>query len=331
MLRRLYSTSHSHAHAILLPVETILGGIECIAVDEFKRSAFIPGTPVLIRKNEAPFMHGSALTCAIPAAHKWFTLEDVKPSEPSDHRQRLVPSKYLSSFQDTILPYELSCDTDSAPKISQNSSLLAGRNFKTIETALSELLGEQPSRPFQRFNAPLSLFLHACSLTYDVPASIRLYIAQAQIIDLPKELQDDLPVPKVVQKAGKGDIYDSNIWLGLPPTYTPLHKDPNPNLFVQLAGSKHIKLYKPSIGAAILSEVRRGIGRSPQTNLRGEEMMEGPERNALDEAVWGRSSSIDGLEAIVSPGDAIFIPQGWWHSIKSIGTEITGSVNWWFR
>jgi len=33
----------------------------------------------------------------------------------------------------------------------------------------------------------------------------------------------------------------------------------------------------------------------------------------------------------VSPGDALFIPKGWWHSIKSVGIGVTASVNWWFR
>jgi ribosomal protein L16 Arg81 hydroxylase len=59
-------------------------------------------------------------------------------------------------------------------------------------------------------------------------------------------------------------------------------------------------------------------------------MMEGPERDTLDEAVWGPGVS-ECFEATVSPGDALFIPKGWWHSIKSIGTDITASVNWWFR
>jgi mannose-6-phosphate isomerase-like protein (cupin superfamily) len=59
-------------------------------------------------------------------------------------------------------------------------------------------------------------------------------------------------------------------------------------------------------------------------------MMEGPERDALDEVVWGEGQR-EGYEALVGPGDALFIPKGWWHSIKSVGSEVTASVNWWFR
>ena len=60
-------------------------------------------------------------------------------------------------------------------------------------------------------------------------------------------------------------------------------------------------------------------------------MMEGPERAALDEAVWGKDANGEGYDAMVNPGDALFIPNGWWHSIKSVGGGVTASVNWWFR
>lgn len=69
--------------------------------------------------------------------------------------------------------------------------------------------------------------------------------------------------------------------------------------------------------------------------MRGAEMMEGAERKVLEEAVW--SSGDDNpwwaqeMECEVGPGDGLFIPKGWWHSIKGVGEGITGSVNWWFR
>ena len=161
--------------------------------------------------------------------------------------------------------------------------------------------------------------------------SQQLYIAQAQISDLPKELQDDLPTPGLVRKAGKGDIYDANIWIGLPPTYTPLHKDPNPNLFLQLASSKRVRIFDPKVGAAIFRTVQQSISQSASSVFRGDEMMMGPERDALDKAVWSESVAKHGYEATVDPGDALFIPTGWWHSFKSTGEDVNASVNWWFR
>jgi len=127
------------------------------------------------------------------------------------------------------------------------------------------------------------------------------------------------------------NIYDTNIWLGTPPTYTPLHKDPNPNLFVQLASNKIVRLFRPDVGASIFHDVRRKIGSQASPVFRGEEMMQGPERELLEAAVWDCAADTNGFEVVVKPGDALFIPQGWWHSVKSVNLDVTASVNWWFR
>ncbi|KFY33288.1 hypothetical protein V494_07744 [Pseudogymnoascus sp. VKM F-4513 (FW-928)] len=185
---------------------------------------------------------------------------------------------------------------------------------------------------FHSFHAPLELIITASrqqsgSAQFGLPG---LYIAQAQMVDLPQQLRDDLPTPELVSKAGKGDVYDANIWIGTPPTFTPLHKDPNPNLFVQLSSSKKVRVFEPRQGQAIFAAVRRKIGASPTAAFRGEEMMQGRERVELKEAVWNHANS-DGHEVTVRPGDALFIPKGWWHSIKSEGDGLNASANWWFR
>jgi len=128
-------------------------------------------------------------------------------------------------------------------------------------------------------------------------------------------------------------VYDSSIWLGQAPTYTPLHRDPNPNLFVQLAGKKYVRLFKPDIGRAIFARVQESIGGSASATMRGEEMMQGAEKKALDVEVWQDDAhyASSAWEAELDGGDALFIPKGWWHSIKGVGNGMTGSVNWWFR
>ncbi|KAH0344349.1 Clavaminate synthase-like protein, partial [Aureobasidium melanogenum] len=171
----------------------------------------------------------------------------------------------------------------------------------------------------------------ACEL--ETKASI--YLAQASLSDLPSFLLEDLPTPELVSKAGKGDVYDTSIWLGQAPTYTPLHRDPNPNLFVQLAGKKQVRLFKPDLGNAIFHHVQASIGGAANATMRGAEMMEGAERAALEQAVWHPSSGAfwasEGLQCELGSGDGLFIPKGWWHSIKGVGQGMIGSVNWWFR
>ncbi|EFE39860.1 hypothetical protein TRV_05445 [Trichophyton verrucosum HKI 0517] len=199
---------------------------------------------------------------------------------------------------------------------------------------------------FERAHRPLSLFLQWTRSVQSTPAAEaqdgpRLYLAQCQLLDLPGSLREDFPTPSYVMQAGKGDIYDTNIWVGLAPTYTPLHRDPNPNLFVQLAGSKHVRLLAPDVGRGVFAQVRETLdsartGHGCSSAIRGDEMMKGAERQLLDHAVWdnnnnehtsGTTQENVGYDAILQPGDALFIPTGWWHSIKGVGQGITASVS----
>ena len=142
-------------------------------------------------------------------------------------------------------------------------------------------------------------------------------------------LRNDVPTPEIVKAAGKGDIYDSSIWLGAAPTFTPWHRDPNPNVFVQLCGRKVVRMLPPREGRGILFAAQERVGSEGSVNLRGEEMMQGEERWLLRDAVWG--GAFEGYEVSLDVGDALFIPLGWFHSVKSAGEGMTGSANWWFR
>jgi hypothetical protein len=314
LLRRFHSSSRPNlGHLPTVPI--LQNDFHNVNIEEFRRKAFIPENPILMtgKTNE-----DTSTSSSIPAAVKWFSFA---PNEETKGSKQVLCHQYLDHFSATILPYELNVDKN-------QQSPEAGTS--EIQKSLAGIIASSPESAFHRFNAPLSLFLQTCK--ENPSPSLRLYIAQAQIIDLPKQLQEDLPTPKLVLEVGKGDIYDANIWIGIPPTYTPLHKDPNPNLFVQLASSKRVRLFKPNIGLSIFRDVQLRIGGSSPSTFRGEEMMDGPERDVLEDVVWGEhSENREGFEAVVSPGDALFIPKGWWHSIKSMGPDITASVNWWFR
>lgn len=224
----------------------------------------------------------------LPAISKWFIRGDNSTTWFSLDRD------YLSQFATTTVPLELtSGDT------------------------------------FTRVDQPLSLLLDSQDAAKAVDA--RIYLAQASLADLPQGLRLDVPTPDLVLKAGRGDVYDTSIWIGLAPTYTPLHRDPNPNLFVQLAGTKSVRLFNPEVGRAIFTHVQASIGGHASATMRGEEMMQGVEKRALEDAVWEDSKNHpwmnDAFECEVSAGDGLFIPKGWWHSIKGVGEGMTGSVS----
>ncbi|GAB7361029.1 hypothetical protein MBLNU230_g1070t1 [Neophaeotheca triangularis] len=274
---RLYSSAPSDLlqHVQILPDASL---------ETFRSQAFHASKPMLL-----PRSHFNAAN--MPAMDTWFK----SPNNPAE-----LNHNHLSPYADTVLPIEITSDTN-----------------------------------FARVEQPLSLFLHHLrTLKLQDPATnTRMYIAQASLADLPQPLQSELPAPLHVTQAGKGDIYASSLWLGLAPTETPLHRDPNPNLFVQLAGTKRVRLCAPRVGDGVFAAVRERCGEGVGSMaIRGEEMMVGAERGELERVVWGEG--VDGSrfwEADVGRGDGLFIPKGWWHSIRSVGEGVVGSVNWWFR
>lgn len=258
------------------------------SIDNFRNEAFIASVPVMLPKGHFR---------DYPAIHQWF----VAPEIGLDFASFNYP--YLRKFDDAI--------------ISQEYTSMSGDRNTTAEK-------------FSSMEAPLSIFLDwAQRATFNTKD--RLYIAQASISVLPSKLKDDIPTPNIVAKAGRGDIYDASIWMGVPPTYTPLHRDPNPNLLVQLAGRKIVRLLPPNIGHEVFAQVRASIGKPTSSNIRGEEMMIGEEKRLLDNMIWNKDYQneirpVSLFEAQLDCGDAVFIPKGWWHSVKGVGKGITASV-----
>ena len=204
-------------------------------------------------------------------------------------------------------------------------SYLEQHGASTVPLELTRSTPDEPAT-FERFEAPFSLLL--AHMTGPPTPNLRIYLAQHSLADLPAPLQADVPTPAILTKLGRGDIYASSLWMGRPPTRTPLHRDPNPNLFVQLAGQKIVRLMRPDAGRGVYERARLKAGGSARANMRGEEMMVGAEMQALEEAVWdGQDEAIEGVEAQLAAGDGLYIPLGWWHAVRGIGTGANASVS----
>lgn len=279
-------------------------------IDRFREQCFVPERPAILTRR---------LFRDIPAVERWFR------SSPSGDTSRSISrlnTEYLEAHGgNAFVPLELT----------------------QIPPADGSAPSKDPEPSFRRFHAPLSLFLQWMQTMETQQQGhgreqeqTRIYLAQCQLDDLPPPLRDDFTIPDFVAHAGRGDIYDTNVWIGHPPTYTPLHRDPNPNLFVQLAGEKVVRLVNPDEGLGLFAAVRRRLGKGANHEtavFRGDEMMQGAERMLLEEVVWGDDTAAtsglpneEAYEARLGPGDGLFIPKGWWHSIKGVGEGVTASV-----
>lgn len=344
-LRRAVLTRGYSSGSFIQHVPRVDTSHESIEVQRFRKLAFDAGKPLLLKGSH----DGST---SMPAIEKWFQ------PVADGHQPRITDmvSSYLQGFNMAHVPYELmypqrregvgdavslfmnflGSNSGDTPRANLERAL-AGHLLPMMEDAApQDTSGSAHQQRLLRFEAPLAMLIAALRYNAQTEEPFRLrqlYIAQSSLDDLPPELSQDLPAPRLVSEAGKGDIYASSVWLGLEPTYTPLHRDPNPNLFVQLRGSKAVRLLPPQDGDAVFRHVQTQLGRwGGNSRIRGAEMMEGPERELLHDAIW-REPTGPLQEAELGPGDALFIPKGWWHSVRSRSDDgrLNGSVNWWFR
>lgn len=290
------------------------------AIESFRNNVFSRNVPSVIRRGA-----GSPAE-RIPALSSWVASGALSPR--------------LREFENWVFPYEIvTLSSETRHHLSEFGAWLL-KGGEDIDMVLSQLLEsalvEAGADQFLQMHAPLRLLVKAIEFNKAAISNnpIQIYIAQSSLSELPDLLQSDLEAPAEVRAAGKGDIYTSSIWLGTEPTYTPLHRDPNPNLFCQLFGVKSVRLLHPSLGQSLFHRVQKQIGQQGSSYMRTSEMMQGEERAALQHAVWGSDADLgDIYEVAVHPGDSLFIPTGWWHAVKSKDSSgaLNMSANWWFR
>jgi hypothetical protein len=133
------------------------------------------------------------------------------------------------------------------------------------------------------------------------------------------------PVPPV-------DEPQKNVWLGPKGTRTPLHTDPYHNIFCQVVGYKYVRLYPSEATESVYPRGidENGINESNTSEVEirldheraGNVTVEEKERFPLFLAQSGYR------EAIVGPGECLYIPAGWWHYIESLTASYSVSF-WW--
>ncbi|KAF3932091.1 hypothetical protein ABW20_dc0106265 [Dactylellina cionopaga] len=100
------------------------------------------------------------------------------------------------------------------------------------------------------------------------------------------------------------DIYSSSLWFSRssPATTTPLHRDPNDNLFVQLASEKVIRCIPPNIGDALfryLSAEGKIGSIDPRGRIR-DDLLNREETSILDAIIWGDDKGANGDDTFMT-------------------------------
>ena len=107
------------------------------------------------------------------------------------------------------------------------------------------------------------------------------------------------------------------------------HYDSYDNLLCQVAGYKLVRMHAPSDtprlyavtaeskGGNVISEVSTAQGNVSAVDVEGPDLAAHP--------LFAEAKAFD---AVLGPGDVLFIPKGWWHYVRAITPSL--SLNCWF-
>lgn len=118
------------------------------------------------------------------------------------------------------------------------------------------------------------------------------------------------------------DVVTINLWVGGKPTATTLHYDSNHNLLVVLRGAKQVQLFPPSATPDL--EPGRAYTRSANHSsltvpALPEELFSAPRIEKAPPLPW---------VARLEEGDALYMPEGWWHQVDSAAHTV--ALNYWW-
>ena len=166
-------------------------------------------------------------------------------------------------------------------------------------------LAAGPDR-LSRTTMPLA---RALSLVADPPPATVVAVAGHPLAALGPGALAEAPAPAIVAPL---DDPVGFLWVGPAGKRVPLHTDGEPGLLAQVFGHKRVRLISPAWGASVSPRADHPVLSTLRDAARAPELAGVP------------TSEVD-----LHPGDALWVPAGWWHQVDYFTTAV--SVNFWPR
>ncbi|XP_052887885.1 lysine-specific demethylase JMJ31 isoform X2 [Gossypium arboreum] len=163
-----------------------------------------------------------------------------------------------------------------------------------------------------------------CSPFVDA-APKQIYLAQIPIINAENEervqletLQEDIQLPAILEEKNLSSI---NLWMNIAQARSSAHYDPHHNLLCIITGRKQVVLWPPSASPMLYPMPIYG-----EASNHSSVALENPDFSIHPRAQCSMEYS---QKVTLQAGDALFIPEGWFHQVDS--DELTIAVNYWWR
>jgi hypothetical protein len=148
------------------------------------------------------------------------------------------------------------------------------------------------------------------------PGGLVHYLQQGSIPDLFPELRADLRVPDGIDRPEL--IVSVSLWLGAAGCVTKLHYDMADNYLVQVQGRKRFLVFNPDQHALLYAAEDTEHGTKSRADFQ-----------QPDEERFPLLRQARPMEAVVEPGDILYLPAFWWHEVETLEAAI--SVNYWWK
>eukprot|EP00927_Polykrikos_kofoidii_P016507 TRINITY_DN17474_c5_g1_i1.p1 TRINITY_DN17474_c5_g1~~TRINITY_DN17474_c5_g1_i1.p1 ORF type:complete len:370 (+),score=36.08 TRINITY_DN17474_c5_g1_i1:50-1159(+) len=145
----------------------------------------------------------------------------------------------------------------------------------------------------------------APSGTHTIP-----YLKQVDLLETFPELIGDVHIERLWSRWA---TVTTNVWMGPDGAVTGLHEDDEDNVAVAILGRKQFVLFPPEQGPVLAVNSKYDSG----TRCCDVEPF------APDFQKHPRYIEATPLVGILQPGDGIFIPRGWWHTVRSLDTTLS--------
>jgi hypothetical protein len=156
------------------------------------------------------------------------------------------------------------------------------------------------------------------------------YLAQHALFDACPQLAQDIATPDYIfcnaGAAGPLPHVTTQAWLGPQGTYTPFHTDPTHNMLAQVVGIKRVRLLAPQ--ATPCMHAAPPPLQNTSTAPRGAFTCPATAAAAASTHPLLQQCPVKAMEAVLGPGDMLFIPQGWWHECEALSPSFSVSF-WW--